>query len=769
MKASTRVHQEVARYRLEAPIGRGGMGTVYRALDLDLGRVVALKVIDVRSAPTPELRSALRLEAELLPRLSHPNIVPVYETGEADGLLYISMPLISGDNLKVHLLAEGPFGPERTHRIASQVAAALDLAHESGFVHRDVKPQNILMFRHGGAEHVLLSDFGLVVDLSSDSRFSASGHFMGSLNYAAPEQIKGGRVDGRTDVYALGCVLYECLTGTVPFPRSTGFEVLWAHVNDEPTRPTDIQTSLGTAVDEVIARAMAKDPDDRYLTAGETSQALKRALGLEDAKARSATGRPSSDPWTRPLAPNPALDLVSKSLAPVGESRRLSLARVIGVAAVLLIMLVMLSPWGKRAIDDPLGIASANLVTDDIGEPDDETDPSVDSDGSDEARAPRGRRGAGTELILGPRAAEIGSGGHATDLPSAKRQPGPARAPIQGSNGRIAFDDGRDVWAISPKGNNLRNLTSSIGDATNPVWSPDGTRLAVSGEAGRMIVMDADGSGVAKIADGSDPAWSPDGMTIAYVSWWLEGGIRVVDADGSNPKTLTTDEGPFSDRSPDWSPDGSRLVFVRGSESGGGDLHLINRDGSGLVRIAFGVLPNYAPAWSPDGERIAFQREDASGRNAIFVMSASGGNLVRISPEDLDATSPDWSPDGRLITFSADGDVYIMGLHGDDARRVERDDLAANNPAWQPRCTVRGSNGADVLTGSQGPDLVCGLGGNDSIFGLDGSDVLFGGPGDDRVRGGPGNDILSGGGGENRLDGGSGIDSCSQGQLRRCE
>ena len=769
MKAKTRVDQEVARYRLEAPIGRGGMGTVYRALDLDLGRVVALKVIDVRSAPTPELRSALRLEAELLPRLSHPNIVPVYETGEADGLLYIAMPLISGDNLKVHLLAQGPFSSKRTYRIASQVAAALDLAHESGFVHRDVKPQNILMFRHGGAEHVLLSDFGLVVDLSSDSRFSASGHFMGSLNYAAPEQIKGGRVDGRTDVYALGCVLYECLTGAVPFPRSTGFEVLWAHVNDEPTRPTDIRASLGTAVDEVIARAMAKDPDDRYLTAGEMSQALKRASGLEDVKERRAAARSSSAPWTRPPAPNLALDLVTEIPPETPERRRIFLPSGIAAAAALLLVLVMLSPVGKRAIDDPLGIAGSNLATGDIGEPGEETDPGVASEGSEKRRVTRGGRGAGTALIFGPRASEIGSDDHATRLPSAKRQPGPARAPIQGSNGRIAFDDGRDVWVISPEGKNLRNLTSSVGDATNPVWSPDGTRLAVSGEADRMIVMAADGSDVAKIADGLDPTWSPDGMTIAYVSGWLDGGVRLVDADGSNPKTLTTDDGPFFDRSPDWSPDGSRLVFVRGSESGGGDLHLINRDGSGLVRIALGVLPNFAPAWSPDGRRIAFHREDASGRNGVYVMPLNGGNAVRVSPENLDATSPDWSPDGRLITFSSGGDLYVVGLHGNDARRVGDADPTVNNPAWQPRCTVRGSDGADVLTGGQGPDLVCGFGGNDSIFGLGGSDVLFGGPGDDRVGGGPGNDILSGGEGENRLDGGSGIDSCSQGQLRRCE
>ena len=250
----------IAEYVVEEPIGSGGMGEVYRARDERLGRRVALKVLLRRLADDPGFRERLLRESRLAASLDHPNVVPVYEAGEADGRLFIAMRYVDGTDLKALLRRQGALDPARAIALAAQVAAALDAAHALGLVHRDVKPSNVLIDQQGGREHVYLADFGLTQ--SASDREPADGSLMGSVDYVAPEQIRGEEVDGRADVYALGCLLFEMLTGSVPFTGVSEVAVVYAHLDEEPPSASERLPGLPPAVDGVLRRAMAKERED---------------------------------------------------------------------------------------------------------------------------------------------------------------------------------------------------------------------------------------------------------------------------------------------------------------------------------------------------------------------------------------------------------------------------------------------------------------------------------------------------------------------------
>jgi YVTN family beta-propeller protein len=254
-------------YRVEAVLGRGGMSVVYLAEDLRLKRRVALKLLAPALAEDERFRERFLSESELAASLDHANVIPVFEAGEADGSLYIAMRYVEGSDLKGRL-GDGPLSDEETIAVAVQVGGALDAAHERGLVHGDVKPSNVLI---DGRGHAYLADFGLTKRLGDQRSPDGEAPLMGTIDYVAPEQIRGDQVDGRADVYSLGCLLYECLTGRQPFSRGNDAAVLYAHLEDEPP-------STGGAADPVIAKALAKTPDDRYQTCAELVDAARDAL-----------------------------------------------------------------------------------------------------------------------------------------------------------------------------------------------------------------------------------------------------------------------------------------------------------------------------------------------------------------------------------------------------------------------------------------------------------------------------------------------------------
>jgi DNA-binding beta-propeller fold protein YncE len=266
-------------YRIDGEIGRGGMGVVYRATQERLGRPVAIKVIAPELARDPTFRRRFHRESELAASIEHPNAVPIYEAGETDdATVYIAMRLIEGTDLARMLSKDGWLEPDRGARLVEQVAGALDEAHRRGLVHRDVKPSNILIGQADGRDWAYLTDFGLTKRATGASELTGSGEWVGTLDYVSPEQIRGGSTDARSDVYSLGCVLFETISGRAPFEREDQVATIHAHLHDRPPSLRDLTPDAPAALQPVIDRALAKDPKDRYPSAGDLGRAAASAV-----------------------------------------------------------------------------------------------------------------------------------------------------------------------------------------------------------------------------------------------------------------------------------------------------------------------------------------------------------------------------------------------------------------------------------------------------------------------------------------------------------
>jgi hypothetical protein len=302
----------VAGYRIDGTLGEGGMGTVYRATQLSLEREVALKVLTVELSSDPAFRERFRREGLLQAALDHPHIVTVYEAGETDNRLFLAMRMVEGPTLK-ELILRRQLDDRRALRLLTQVAEALDAAHAKGLIHRDVKPQNVLV---GAGDHAYLADFGLTKG-HDDAAMTETGQFVGTIDYISPEQARGDRATARSDVYALTALLCECLTGQVPYVRATEERVLLAHLSEPPPCLSEVRSDLPAAMDEVVAQGMAKDPEDRPPSAGELMLRARRALGaIPEAATDTTRLRPTAGTPTRaPRVGGPA-DPAATRLAP---------------------------------------------------------------------------------------------------------------------------------------------------------------------------------------------------------------------------------------------------------------------------------------------------------------------------------------------------------------------------------------------------------------------------------------------------------------------
>ena len=277
-------------YRITSVLGRGGMSVVYAAEHLRLGRTVALKVLAQSLAHDETFRERFSRESQLAASLDHPNIIPIYDAGEAEGFFYIAMRHVEGSDLGTLIEREGPLSLGQTLFYIEQVASALDQAHEQGLIHRDVKPANVLIARP--SDRVFLTDFGIVKQLST-KRLTKPAFFLGTYEYSAPEQIEGKDVDRRTDLYALGCILYECLSAEPPFKGDTESSLIKAHLSDPPPRLSEKRPDVPLAVTDIIATAMAKKKEDRYATCGDFVRAL-RAVALGTTSGPSAAPAPAT-------------------------------------------------------------------------------------------------------------------------------------------------------------------------------------------------------------------------------------------------------------------------------------------------------------------------------------------------------------------------------------------------------------------------------------------------------------------------------------------
>ena len=303
---------EFAGFRIVREIGRGGMGLVYLAEQPSLGRFVALKLITPALAGDELFRQRFEREAHHAASIEHPNVIPIFEAGASGEHLYLAMRYVEGVDLGSYLREQGPLEPRVAAGVVEQIGAALDAAHAKALIHRDVKPANILIVAGDPGGHAYLTDFGLTKEHSADSGLTDTGAWVGTVDYVAPEQIQGGRVDARTDVYALSCVLYESLTGEIPF-QGTAPQKMWAHMNNPPPEVRQMRTDVEPAFDDVIRRGLAKDPDERYPSAGDLGRAARAAtIGTASptpersvATGAAATGVAATRPSGEPLAAAP--------------------------------------------------------------------------------------------------------------------------------------------------------------------------------------------------------------------------------------------------------------------------------------------------------------------------------------------------------------------------------------------------------------------------------------------------------------------------------
>jgi Protein kinase domain len=405
MDPDPRVGRELAGYRIERVLGRGGMSIVYLAEHLRLHRKVALKVLSPELSEDEAFRTRFIRESEAAASLDHPNIIPIFEAGEVGTVLYIAMRYVKTTDLAVLVAEEGPLDPHRVVSIIEQAASALDSAHVEGLVHRDVKPANLLIATHagpGGADHVYLSDFGLTKRQATKSGLTRTGSFMGTLDYVPPEQIKGEELDGRSDQYALACVLFQCLTGRVPFDRDDEATVLFAHLSEPPPSATEHRPDLPASIDAVIARGMAKEPDERYATCSDLAESARKAVqapavatlpiapaptvvasaGAANAGAAETTVAPTPQgETTEAPAPDsgegvlpPAVPAPPQGPPPDGARRRQRALIVGGVGAlVVIVLLFVLVPLGGEGTPNEGAVTGATA---------DEVSPTEDGSGS---------------------------------------------------------------------------------------------------------------------------------------------------------------------------------------------------------------------------------------------------------------------------------------------------------------------------------------------------------------------------------------------------
>lgn len=324
----SRVGSQIGPYRLRRLLGKGGMGEVYEAEDTVRHRVVALKLLPEAVSHDPVFRARLQREAQAAGRLQEPHVVPIHDYGEIDGLLFVDMRLIDGTDLRTILRERGPMDPARATAVVRQVASALDAAHRAGILHRDVKPENILLNQD---DFAYLVDFG-IANAATDEALTQLGTAVGTYAYMAPERFGGGEVDHRADVYALTCVLYECLTGVAPFRGDSVSVVIAAHLNDPAPRPSVQRPGLPAGLDEVVARGLARRPQDRYGSAGEMARAAADAVAAAWPSQAATVAAPLP-----PLSPLPP--------TPPGREAKGPMVAFLAAGAVIVLTLAGLGLW----------------------------------------------------------------------------------------------------------------------------------------------------------------------------------------------------------------------------------------------------------------------------------------------------------------------------------------------------------------------------------------------------------------------------------------
>jgi serine/threonine protein kinase/Tol biopolymer transport system component len=590
-------------YHILARLGQGGMGIVYQATSVQHEAPVAVKILAPHLSRDEVFVKRFWDEYQTVRSLRHRNIVQVYEFGTAHGYYYIASEYVDGQSLAEYLAIRSHLTLPVTVRLVGQIAAALDAAHQRGIVHRDLKPSNVLLDRQG---RVLLADFGIASMWNRETRMQGTRHISGTFDYMSPEQIRGIPFGHQADIYALGVLTYQMLTGHVPFQRENPWAVLHAHVYETPP-PLAITTrtpSISSAVDRVVGQALSKKPAERQKHAGNFAHQLALAAGVSmtvDGKTTESGGYASS---------------------------RILWGVVLACIAVMIVVLGIFSTRLPNVSSAPDQFPAGELAY---------------SCGAEGAHLCLQSSQDSREVILRDR---------------------PAWTPAWSPNGRVvafsSLDDGRGaigIWVLDLDTQVLRQLKGAElgGDAWSPTWSPDGTRLACDvtiGDTTDIYVIsgwERDDSIsfrqlTARQGRDSDPAWSPAGDAIAFVSDRdddLE--IYLMSPDGEVLRRLTHHEG--RDFAPAWSPNGESLVYEC-EDAYENDVEICVLDLSSYNRTVLtrNAVDDRQPVWTPDGASITFSRQRSGELWDIWIMDKDGQNAYALVQDQFSSTHPTWRP-----------------------------------------------------------------------------------------------------------------------------
>ena len=704
------VGDEFAGYRLRSVLGRGGMSVVFQAEHPRLGNVVAVKVLAPDLASDDVFRTRFLEESRIAASMNHPNVIPIHDMGASDGLLYIVMRYVSGTDLRQMIKKRGRLQPEVAVFLLSQAARALDAAHAKGLVHRDVKPGNLLVERSNDdddPDHLYLADFGITKRVMTHTGLTSTGQFLGTVDYVAPEQIRGPSVAGMAgmaDQYSLGCVLYECLTGRVPFEKDMIPAIIWAHVEEHPTQPTLLRPDLPPAVDEVFARVLAKQPGDRYRNCREFMDAARTALGdRATPPSRRAPASYTSTEVGLGVASAPAAP-IDYAAAPV-EATRIDYAVPPAQAA----------PTGSAGAP-PAGYTAGapaamigypgELTHEEAGSPNADTEamfignpprqprdntiashrkqpaaepPGGDGDSGGSGGEPPGghgpRRGmfrsrrAGLTVLILAVAAAVAVPVALVVTASPGTKPGGA-TPTQNSGS--AARTGTAAAASSVPSLAVPTVAGNVQVGQNPSYiqiAPNGKFAYIANPgAGAITVLNTANdrvSGTIKIPQGppQSVSFSPDSRT-AYVSVYSTRGtvhlVAFIDTDtGTVTSTVQVDNltpGPSTT-----SPDGRHLYVPNHNTALSGAGHNVIDVIDTATRELVADIPVPAnPHWIVFGTNGRFYSTDHMSAT-VTVLNARNNSIITEIPVGETPHSAALSPDGsRLAVTSFDGNVVFL-------------------------------------------------------------------------------------------------------------
>jgi serine/threonine protein kinase len=675
--AGFRAGSLLAGYQLVAQVGAGGMAVVFRARDERLGRMVALKILAPALASDSEFRQRFIDESRSAAVVDNPHIIPVYEAGEADGVLFIAMRFVGSGDLQGVLDREGPLAPDRAAEFVSQVASALDAAHRAGLVHRDVKPGNIMVDSAADRpDHAYLSDFGISKKVKAPAGLTGTGQYLGTPVYSAPEQIRGLEVDGRTDQYALACVAYELLTGALPFERDDVLAVLSAQLSEPPPPAASRRPGLPGAADEVLARAMAKVPENRYGTCQEFADALRAALGPTpdypretdtdtdtdtDTAADTAAGPAGPRPAAAPRPRRGIVDRLSTTKAWTARHRLpvLALASAI-LAAAIVIPFVLKSPANSPG---PANSASP------AHSPSPASSPSYSRAGLGLPSPYRGN--SVLSLTFSPSGSTLAIAASHLCLWDIAAT-GCTTASGFTVEISVAFSpDGKTLAVGDINGGidllNLATLTITA-TLTDPgskgvesvAFSPDGTTLAAGDFNGRTYLWNvATKKPAATFTDrGSEGvksvAFSPDGGTLAVGDF--NGRSYLWNVSTKTLAATLTDPGSKGVNSVAFSPDGG--ILAAGDSDGHTYLWNVSTKTLAATLTDPGTKGVDSVAFSPDGGILA--AGDSDGRTYLWNVSTKTLAATLTDPNSMNINSVAFSPDGKtLATGDASGSVNL--------------------------------------------------------------------------------------------------------------